>query len=381
MVQETSSAVVCGMTAEPPTVEDGKNSSFSMLQLDEVFNPATRDAHFNDIRHVILPNGLRMEYAMHGEDDAPEKVVMIMGMQGEKESWLPLVSTFLHPENGTTSKFQLVTFDNRGVGGSDKPWGWYSTTKMARDALMLMDHLRWPRAHIVGASMGGMIAQELAYAAPERVASLALMVTSPGFRQGGWPGKAQMSSYLAMVRNMFIPTRHRIASTMIYCLFPEDFLQETIEPPAKTPSEDNTEDATAIQTTHSVLYKHHMRRLGQVKMSISGMLGHYTAVLFHNMQRDRLQVVADADFPIMIIGAKQDRMLHPKNTDFLLRTLKSKQTQAIIFENSGHDVHVQHRLEVSEALDKLFASGMCAAPAVAPVEKKHAKKSKKHRKH
>ncbi|KAF0714693.1 Aste57867_3743 [Aphanomyces stellatus] len=330
------------------SVGDGNENaqtSIAMLDLHEVFHPKTLEAHFNDVRQVLLPNGLRIEYALHGEDDAPEKVVMIMGMQGEKEAWLPLVSTLLHPSNsGAASKYQLVTFDNRGVGNSDKPWGWYSTSQMARDALMLMDHLRWSKAHVVGASMGGMIAQELAYAAPERVLSLALMVTTPGFRQGALPGMSQVTSYLSLAQNMVYPTHHRVASTMLYALFPDDFLQER--------------HAGGDLTAQAILYKHHMERLKTVKMSLAGVLGHYSAVLFHNVTRDRLKVIADSDFPIVVIAAKKDRMLHPDNSKVLYKTLRGgKQTEAIVFENAGHDVHVQQRGEVAEALDKLFMLG------------------------
>ncbi|RHY36494.1 hypothetical protein DYB25_001981 [Aphanomyces astaci] len=326
-----------------------------MLDLDEVFTAATRDAHFNDVRQTWLPNGLRIEYAMHGDDAAADKVVMLMGMQGEKEAWLPLMSTFLHPANGTaSSKYQLVTIDNRGVGGSDKPWGWYSTTQMARDALLLMDHLRWPKAHVVGASMGGMIAQELAYMAPERVLSLALMVTTPGFRQGALPGLSQLASYASLVQNLFYPTHHRVASTMISVLFPDEYLKSSSS--STSSSHNPTASSDVIITTQDVLYKHHMERLGQVQMSLSGMLGHYTAVLFHNVDRDRLKVIADSDFPIMIIGAKMDRMLHPDNSEYLARTLSGKHTTALVFEHAGHDVHVQHRREISEALDQLFMS-------------------------
>ncbi|RHY18647.1 hypothetical protein DYB32_010347 [Aphanomyces invadans] len=341
-----------------------------MLDLHEVFTAATRDALFNDVRQTRLPNGLRIEYAMHGDDTAPDKVVMLMGMQGEKEAWLPLVGSFLHPANGAASStYQLVTMDNRGVGGSDKPWGWYSTSQMARDALHLMDHLRWSKAHIVGSSMGGMIAQELAYMAPERVLSLALMVTTPGFRQGALPGLPQLTSYASLVQNLLYPTHHRVASTMISVLFPESYLQQ---------ASSTKGDADTTMTTEAVLYKHHMERLSHVQMSLSGIIGHYTAVLFHNVSRDRLKVIANSGFPIMIIGAKMDRMLHPDNSEYLAQTLSGKYTTAIIFEHAGHDVHVQHRREVAEALGRHFAS---AKTAHCPRRSSSATSSRKKKRH
>jgi pimeloyl-ACP methyl ester carboxylesterase len=121
-----------------------------MVSLDEIFKPEMLTAHYDKISNVRLSNGLRMEYAVHGDDDAEEKVLMIMGFQGDKEAWLPFMSTFRHPTHGPSSQYQFVTFDNRGVGGTDSPWGFYSTSQMAADAILLMNHLKWDRAHIVG---------------------------------------------------------------------------------------------------------------------------------------------------------------------------------------------------------------------------------------
>jgi pimeloyl-ACP methyl ester carboxylesterase len=71
----------------------------------------------------------------------------------------------------------VITFDNRGVGKSDKPIGPYSTKMMADDTVKLMDYLGIEKAHIMGASMGGMIAQELAINYPEKVMKLVLACT------------------------------------------------------------------------------------------------------------------------------------------------------------------------------------------------------------
>lgn len=74
----------------------------------------------------------------------------------------------------------VITFDNRGAGGSDKPDGPFSTAQMAADALGLLDGLGIGRAHVLGHSLGGYIAQELALAAPDRVDKLILASTTHG---------------------------------------------------------------------------------------------------------------------------------------------------------------------------------------------------------
>jgi 3-oxoadipate enol-lactonase len=76
--------------------------------------------------------------------------------------------------------FDVVAFDQRGLGQSGKPPGPYSMADYADDAAALMDHLGWPRARVVGVSFGGMVAQELVLRHPEKVERLVLACTSPG---------------------------------------------------------------------------------------------------------------------------------------------------------------------------------------------------------
>lgn len=76
--------------------------------------------------------------------------------------------------------FRVIRYDNRGIGGSDRPPGPYTARMMAEDAVSVLDETGVARAHVVGTSLGGMIAQELALAHPERVERLVLACTSPG---------------------------------------------------------------------------------------------------------------------------------------------------------------------------------------------------------
>lgn len=99
-----------------------------------------------------------------------EPLVMIMGFGSAMEGW--------HFQTPFFSKhFRVVILDNRGVGGSDKPKGPFTTRMMADDVIHLMDHLKIENAHVMGASMGGMIAQEISINYPERVNKLVLACT------------------------------------------------------------------------------------------------------------------------------------------------------------------------------------------------------------
>lgn len=77
-------------------------------------------------------------------------------------------------------RFDVVAHDQRGLGKTEIPQGPYAMADYAADALALMDHLGWDTCRVVGISFGGMVAQELAVTAPERVERLALVCTSAG---------------------------------------------------------------------------------------------------------------------------------------------------------------------------------------------------------
>jgi len=110
---------------------------------------------------------ININYRMEGEG---EPLVMIMGFSSPMIGWFYQVPFF-------RKHYRVVTFDNRGIGKSSKPQGPYSTRMMADDTVHLMDHLDIEKANIMGASMGGMIAQELAINHPERATKLVLACT------------------------------------------------------------------------------------------------------------------------------------------------------------------------------------------------------------
>src|SRR5215813_4110566 len=99
-----------------------------------------------------------------------EPLLLIMGFGGDITAWAFQIPDF-------AARYRVIAFDNRGVGQSDAPDHPYTTRMMADDTLGLMDALGVERAHVLGVSMGGMIAQELVLARPDRVRSLHLACT------------------------------------------------------------------------------------------------------------------------------------------------------------------------------------------------------------
>lgn len=90
-----------------------------------------------------------------------------MGLGGIISAWQRQTKDFGHSQKtnrGPSPKYSCLVFDNRGMGQSDKPLARYSTSEMAKDTLELIDHVGWileRQLHVIGISMGGMIAQEL----------------------------------------------------------------------------------------------------------------------------------------------------------------------------------------------------------------------------
>jgi len=122
-------------------------------------------------------NGQTLYHEVHGEG---EPLLCVMGLSADTLAWMLQVPAF-------SASHRTVIFDNRDVGQSSMADGPYEIADMAQDALALADALELDSFHLVGVSMGGAIAQELALAAPDRVRTLTLAVTFPA--GGAWARK------------------------------------------------------------------------------------------------------------------------------------------------------------------------------------------------
>ncbi len=103
-----------------------------------------------------------------------EPLVLIMGMGGHHRMWHESFLKLLEAD------FDLLLFDHRGIGTSDRADGPFTTAELAADVVALLDEAGWSSAHVFGISMGGLVAQELALTHPGRVRTLTLGCTFVG---------------------------------------------------------------------------------------------------------------------------------------------------------------------------------------------------------
>ncbi|MBA3875919.1 MAG: 3-oxoadipate enol-lactone hydrolase [Anaerolinea sp.] len=100
-------------------------------------------------------------------------MLLIHGLGYARWGWEPLLPLL-------AERYRVISFDNRGIGESSVPPGPYTAALMAGDARAVLDAAGVERAHVVGTSLGGMIAQVLALANPDRIDRLVLICTTPG---------------------------------------------------------------------------------------------------------------------------------------------------------------------------------------------------------
>jgi len=150
-----------------------------------------------------------------------EPLLLIMGL-GATHEWWNRVTSAVAPH------FRAILFDNRGVGRSDVPPGPYSIPEMAADAAAVLDAAGVESAHVFGASMGGMIAQELALLYPARVRSLILGCTACGGREST-PARREVLEALGARATM---TRDEAMRVMVPYIFdastPRDLVEEDL---------------------------------------------------------------------------------------------------------------------------------------------------------
>ena len=221
---------------------------------------------------MIKVNDIQMYYEIQGEGFP---LLLIMGLKRNTEWWYRQIPHL-------SRHFRVIAFDNRGAGRSDKPASDYSIPMFANDTAGLMDALRIRKAHVLGISMGGYIAQELAISRSDLVQGLVLGCTSSGGRKAVLMSDETRTAYVA---NKGL-THEQILRKDMHIYFSNEFI-------AKEPKQ--IEQFTQISMRHVQPPDAFLRQF-------NACLGHDTV--------DRL---GDISAPTLIMAGNDDHLVPTQN--------------------------------------------------------------------
>lgn len=234
-------------------------------------------------------------------------LIMIMGLAGNIDLWDPRLVSEL------SKHFMLVMFDNRGSGRTDMGQKKFSIKLFADDTVGLMDALGIAKANVLGISMGGMIAQELALSYPERVEKLILCSTTCGGRHGVLPPSRPFPP------SMLDASPREIAEIMVRFIFTEEFIRS------------NPRLIEAV-----------IERMVRTPTPREAFLGQLNAI----MEFDSYERLPQIRAPTLILHGKLDALLPPENAIILAKAIPN--AKLILLERSGHGL--------AEEIDKVIAA-------------------------
>jgi len=262
---------------------------------------------------TVRVDDLEIYYEVHGNGFP---LVLISGYSASSESWDVLV-----PKVRELSKhYKVVTLDNRGTGRSSAPEGDYSIKTMGDDVAGLLDSLRISKAHILGQSMGGMIAQELAINHPKKVNGLILVSTTPrGFAYDVIPAQREAHEKL---RWMFapppdMPPEALLEEIMKLCYYKEFF------------------DKNKVSM---------MTFMPKYPTSLSTLQKHYDAIVKFDTY-NRLKTISSRT---LVIHGEDDRLVMPESARMLAKQIPNAELK--IFKQAGHAVLQEKWQETKPAI-------------------------------
>lgn len=259
----------------------------------------------------IPPAGARLAYGLRGERGSP--VLLLMGFAMPGRAWV-------HQVGDLAAAHRVAFYDHRGAGNTRAPTGAYTMALLAGDAARLLDHLGWERAHVVGVSMGGMVAQHLALAYPDRLRSLTLIVTHAGGLSWQPPTPRGLLRFgqvnLARAPGPRFEALERL-------LFPPDYLARC--------------DRAWLR---AVLERDH-----DASITPAQRLSQLAAVLRHDT-RARLGELGR--HPTLVVKAAKDILIRPGAADLLHRSIPGARLR--VFGDAGHGVIRQRAADLNQAL-------------------------------
>ncbi|MBI4516848.1 MAG: alpha/beta fold hydrolase [Deltaproteobacteria bacterium] len=263
---------------------------------------------------MLRANGISLYYELHG--DGPP-LVLLMGLAGNLAMWDPELIAAL------SRRFRLVLFENRGTGRSDKPDHPYTIKLFADDAAALLAGLGIARAHVLGASMGGMIAQQFALDHRQLVDRLILCCTTAG---GGQATPPDVETLMAIANtDGLAPVDH--TQRMRGFAFHHSFL---------------TPDNVAY------LDRKLIREVEHPTPPFA--LAHHFHAAIHFDVADRLGEIVQ---PTLVLVGREDRMVPAPNSLWLAQRIAN--ADLIVYGNAGHGFMTERRAEVVRDITAFLA--------------------------
>ena len=273
-------------------------------------------------------------------DPADETVLLVMGLGGPMTWWDPEFCRRL-AERG----FHVVRYDNRDTGRSSRVEGRvslagivgsflgrsgpppYTLDDMADDGFGLLDHLGSEHAHVVGISMGGMIAQTMTLARPERVRSLTSIMSTTGRRTVGWQDPRLLPMLVArraQSREAYVAASARLWKVIGSPLYPDH--------------------AAAVQ-----------ERAGETwdrGVTAAGVARQMAAIL---AAPDRTRRLRDVDVPSLVIHGMDDKMVHVSGGRATSHALRG--SELLLVPGMGHDVPKDLHVTFVDAIERTARRG------------------------
>ncbi len=264
-----------------------------------------------------------------------EPLLLIRGLGADSNAWVRQ-----RPLSGC---YRTITFDNRGVGRSSKPPGPYSTRQMADEAAAVLDHLGVDRAHVVGVSMGGMIAQELALNHRSRVGALVLACTYP--EPDGVAHAMRSGAFEHFTGSP--ATDAEAAADLLAALDPLALFQYML--PAVFSGRFIREELATLGPQLTAGFKY--------GFSVEALLAQTAACLAHSTT-DRLHQI---DRPTLVITGSDDRLIPPHHSETLAARVPGARLITIAGGTHGLNIEMAERFN-AEVLDFLAAHPLNGRP-------------------
>src|SRR5688572_30426998 len=239
---------------------------------------------------------------------------MVQGAGVIGEGWRPQMDAL-------RSRFSVVAFDNRGIGQSTLPPGRLSIEDMALDVTAIADALRLERFHLAGHSMGGLIAQQVALSAPERILSLSLLCS---FAHGRQAATLSMAMLMTALR-MRVGTRAMRRRAFTELIMPRSYLAGV----------DSAELAERLRP----LFGHDLASQPVFVMQQVGAMSRFDA-------GGRLSALAEV--PTLVVSATEDRIARLEYGKELASLIPG--ARFVEIANAGHAVTIQRAHEINALL-------------------------------